>query len=254
MCTIAQLLCADTTRRSNYQKVGETGVLISLLTLTLGSNSLDGNLPGSWSAWGSIGLLDLGFNSFSGDIPPEYSRLVSLNSFSVASNSLTGGVSHVLQIPTLAVLDVSGNRLSGPVSFVKKVGNSMAHLKLSRNGFDSSVVRPSEFVLNSKTRETLLLVDLRDATFGCPFPTSADIAAAGNAGPSIIILHDMCETNYSQFLLTYCIPILAAIVGVIIVLKIGVWCEIKVAKTLTNSKGERELLAKFSKIIQSPAL
>ncbi|XP_056159175.1 probable inactive receptor kinase At5g10020 [Syzygium oleosum] len=123
----------------------------SLITLKMGNNSLLGVLPSLYGSYQKLSTVDLSLNEFHGPIPAGFfmSTLTFLN---LSGNRLTGPiplqsshVSELLAMPSsqqMESLDLSGNSLSGPLP--AEIGN-MGRLKLlslARNGLSGQL--PSE--------------------------------------------------------------------------------------------------------------
>ncbi|PKA57797.1 putative inactive receptor kinase [Apostasia shenzhenica] len=86
-------------------------------SLDLSGNSLSGSIPSSLCEWlPYLVNLDLSGNSLSGPIPPELSNCSFLNSLDLSSNSLTGQIPPSLsRLDRLKRLDLSSNRLTGEI-------------------------------------------------------------------------------------------------------------------------------------------
>ncbi|KAJ6824747.1 putative disease resistance proteinisoform X1 [Iris pallida] len=89
----------------------------SLNSLDLSSNSLSGPIPASLCSWlPYLVTLDLSSNSFSGPIPPSLSDCKFLNTLYLSGNRLSGAIpASISRLDRLKKLDLSSNRLSGQI-------------------------------------------------------------------------------------------------------------------------------------------
>lgn len=60
-------------------------------------------------------MLNLAQNYYSGQLPPGLSNCKKLNFLDLNSNGLEGGIDDKIPVPCMALFDVSGNSLSGPI-------------------------------------------------------------------------------------------------------------------------------------------
>ncbi|XP_017408560.1 probable inactive receptor kinase At5g58300 [Vigna angularis] len=150
------------------------GKLNGLISLSLRSNSLRGNLPSDLLSLPSLRFvylqhnnfsghipdslpprlifLDLSYNSFTGQIPDSIQNLTHLIGLNLQNNSLSGSIPDV-NLPTLKILDLSFNYLNGSIpSFFRKFtgssfrGNMMlcgAPLKHCSSDSTSTTLSPS---------------------------------------------------------------------------------------------------------------
>lgn len=128
--------------------------LKSLKRLELQQNHLSGNFP-SLGSLNSLYFLDLTDNNISGFLPFSFPN--SLVSLSIRNNSLNGRIpiNNLDQLSYLEVLDLSFNRLIGPVYKQIFIHPSLQQISLSHNGF-SSIESPSGTGEGSK----LVAIDL----------------------------------------------------------------------------------------------
>lgn len=91
------------------------GDLEHLLKLNLSKNHISGLIPAEFGNLRSILDIDLSENHLSGAIPQELGQLQNLYSLRVAKNNLSGDVTPLLSCVTLAILNVSYNKLSGDI-------------------------------------------------------------------------------------------------------------------------------------------
>ncbi|KAI3705067.1 hypothetical protein L1987_75299 [Smallanthus sonchifolius] len=116
---------------------------ISLHYLDLSSNFLSGIMPVGVSQLSNLGHLDVSHNSLNGSIPnfigcPSLSYLdLSSNQLSDLSNNRFKGI--VPRLPTLATLNLSGNRFSGNLSFLCEIDGALTFLDLSNNSLSGSL-------------------------------------------------------------------------------------------------------------------
>lgn len=94
-----------------------TGITCSsghIITITLWSNNLIGNLPPKLGNLTSLQKLHLGYNQLSGSLPPEWSQLVNLQWLYLHNNQLSGNLPPEWgQLASLQTLELSNNQLSG---------------------------------------------------------------------------------------------------------------------------------------------
>ncbi|PKI76322.1 hypothetical protein CRG98_003244, partial [Punica granatum] len=122
----------------------------SLITLRLSNNSLIGALPSLPIFW-KLSTVDLSLNKLEGEIPPEF-FMSALNYLNLSRNQFNGSIqlqrsnvnelSVVPSIRPMEYLDLSDNKLSGPLS--AEIGElvSLRGLNLARNSLSGQL--PSE--------------------------------------------------------------------------------------------------------------
>ncbi|CAN1180599.1 Leucine-rich repeat receptor protein kinase EMS1 [Linum perenne] len=130
----------------------EIGNLSALSLLNLNSNLLEGSIPVEIGKCGSLTMLDLGNNSLTGSIPDELANLSELQSLVLSHNGLSGSIPgkpssyfRQVNVPDLGylqhrgVLDLSNNKLSGPIP--SELGNLvvLVNLLLQGNMLDGEI-------------------------------------------------------------------------------------------------------------------
>lgn len=97
----------------------ELSNISTLLHLLLDNNNLSGNLPQAFSHLPDLRILQLDNNNFEGtEIPASYGEFPNLAKLSLRNCSLKGSIPDLSQILNLRFLDLSHNRLSGPIPLV----------------------------------------------------------------------------------------------------------------------------------------
>ncbi|KAL6508362.1 hypothetical protein OROHE_021904 [Orobanche hederae] len=86
--------------------------LRNLTDLYLQFNNFHGPLPLNFPIWKNLSVLDLSNNGFNGTIPSSISNLTRLTSLDFSNNSFSGDVP-ALNIPSLQMLDLTNNNLTG---------------------------------------------------------------------------------------------------------------------------------------------
>nr|XP_020199407.1 probable inactive leucine-rich repeat receptor kinase XIAO [Aegilops tauschii subsp. strangulata] len=88
----------------------------SLRVLVLSGNDFSGEIPTSlFTPASSLDELDLSRNAFTGAIPPQVASLGALTRMELQHNRLTGSLPSMGKMRSLVHLDVSDNKLSGPL-------------------------------------------------------------------------------------------------------------------------------------------
>lgn len=77
--------------------------------------NLEGKLPSSWGACESLEMLNLAQNVLRGDLIGVFDRCKKLHFIDLSSNELSGELDVKLQVPCMALFDVSGNHMSGSI-------------------------------------------------------------------------------------------------------------------------------------------
>ncbi|KAL9423588.1 hypothetical protein AB3S75_035637 [Citrus x aurantiifolia] len=77
--------------------------------------NLEGKLPSSWGACESLEMLNLAQNVLRGDLIGVFDRCKKLHFIDLSSNEISGELDVKLQVPCMALFDVSGNHMSGSI-------------------------------------------------------------------------------------------------------------------------------------------
>jgi hypothetical protein len=142
--------------------------LTQLKTFKLRSNLLSGMLP-DLSALVHLQVIDLGFNGFAGALPEWIEQLEVLEELYLNDNQFTGALSDPFGegLAMLLVLDLSNNLFEGPLPVFSSMP-SLKVLNLSGNGF-TSTVPPSLGQLSE-------LTELRLGSNGLVYPLPDELA------------------------------------------------------------------------------
>uniref|UniRef100_A0ACD5YFF7 Uncharacterized protein n=1 Tax=Avena sativa TaxID=4498 RepID=A0ACD5YFF7_AVESA len=93
----------------------DIGNCAELRYLYLQGNRLAGEIPDGFFSLALMQRLVLSDNRFTGSVSPEFNRLTRLATLYLENNDLSGTLPADLDLPKLALFDVSGNPLDGPV-------------------------------------------------------------------------------------------------------------------------------------------
>uniref|UniRef100_A0A803MI52 non-specific serine/threonine protein kinase n=1 Tax=Chenopodium quinoa TaxID=63459 RepID=A0A803MI52_CHEQI len=125
----------------------------------LNNNSFSGLLPPEFSQLPKIAHLLLDNNNLSGNLPPEYSALAHLEILSLRNCSLGGAIPDLSRMPYLSFIDLSWNKLTGPIPS-NKLSDSVTTMWLLNNSINGSI--PTGIWHNKSFNATARLsVDLR---------------------------------------------------------------------------------------------
>ncbi|KAI3716018.1 hypothetical protein L6452_23057 [Arctium lappa] len=114
--------------------------LTQLITIDLSDNKFSGPIPTSLFSLPNLHTLILRSNSFSGTIPPAISNLGSIQTLDISHNSLSGSLPYSLSSLTLTRLDLSFNRLTGPIP---KLPKNLVELAIKSNLLSGYLLKPS---------------------------------------------------------------------------------------------------------------
>lgn len=121
----------------------ELSNISTLLHLLLDNNNLAGYLPQEFSLLPVLRILQLDNNNFEGtEIPASYGEFPNLAKLSLRNCSLKGSIPDLSQILNLRFLDLSHNRLSGPI-LSNKLSDNITTIDLSNNLLNGSI--PANF-------------------------------------------------------------------------------------------------------------
>ncbi|KOM46578.1 hypothetical protein LR48_Vigan07g028200 [Vigna angularis] len=139
------------------------------LHLSDNSYSLNGqHLPSLSCSGASLTLLDLSSNHFEGSIPVSFSNLTHLTFLDLSYNIyLNGSIpSSLLTFPSLTLLDLQLNQFSGQIPNVFPQSNSFEKLDLSHNNIEGQI--PSSL----SNLQHLVILDLSENEFSGQIPSS----------------------------------------------------------------------------------
>ena len=105
-----------------------------VVSLDLGDNDLEGEIPAELGDLNRLRAVDLGGNRLRGTIPPELGRLTGVQTVDLSENSLTGDIPPDLaEWGQLGDLDLSDNRLTGEIPSRLGNGGTVRRLDLGNN-------------------------------------------------------------------------------------------------------------------------
>ncbi|XVF78843.1 hypothetical protein PTKIN_Ptkin14bG0169900 [Pterospermum kingtungense] len=121
---------------SHNQLSGQLPTVFNLAKITqldLSHNQLSGQLPISLFNLTKITQLYLSYNQLEGSLPNHVGELQLLEEFYLSNNFVSGGVpSWLFTLPSLWILDLSYNKLTGPIDQIQRP-NSVQDVDLSSN-------------------------------------------------------------------------------------------------------------------------
>ncbi len=121
---------------------GELGQLSFLTDLHIGSNGLTGELPSEISNLAALEQLRIGNNLMTGPIPAELGQLKSLTAFSAYDNHFTGAIPpEIGQLSNLRFLTLPNNELTGEIPPELGRNTELSWLQLDRNAL-TGVIPP----------------------------------------------------------------------------------------------------------------
>uniref|UniRef100_A0ACD5ZA65 Uncharacterized protein n=1 Tax=Avena sativa TaxID=4498 RepID=A0ACD5ZA65_AVESA len=132
--------------------------LTNLVTLDLGGNGLNGNIPDSVGELTRLQELHLDHNNMSGELPSGLSNCIDLVTIDLKSNYFSGELTKVnfSNLPNLQKLDLLYNNFTGNIPESIYSCSKLTALRLSYNQFHGQL---SERVGNLKSLSFLSLVD-----------------------------------------------------------------------------------------------
>ncbi|KAI3950164.1 hypothetical protein MKW92_044478 [Papaver armeniacum] len=107
--------------------------------LVLGVTSFSGELPHSISNLNHLQRLDLSFCGFSGSIPDSISKLNQLQDLELSYNNFDGLISSICWPKSLNLINLSSNRLVGPISSDWIGIQNLFYLSLSNNSLNGTI-------------------------------------------------------------------------------------------------------------------
>ncbi|CAO2823909.1 unnamed protein product [Amaranthus hypochondriacus] len=123
----------------------EFSQLPKVVHLLLDNNNLSGKLPPEYSGLKYLEILQLDNNQFLGaEIPASYQNLSRLVKLSLRNCSLGGTVPDLGKMPYLSFIDLSWNKLTGPIP-PNKLSKNVTTIDLSHNNLNGSI--PKSFSL-----------------------------------------------------------------------------------------------------------
>lgn len=147
--TLQSLRIADVNSYSNKGSLGtlphSIGLLSSLTVLHIFSNGkMGGTIPTSLAALSRLQRLELSYNALGGPIPTGLASLSQLRYVDLNSNALTGKLPSSTWYYSLLHLDLSHNKISGPLinGLSMPINNqplSLAYLSLSSNHLTGTI-------------------------------------------------------------------------------------------------------------------
>lgn len=116
-----------------------------MVSLELGMNKLSGRIPSCIEKLTVLNVLDLSDNPFGKQNFPHFIKMLnSLEFLDLSNTNLHGEIDNVFNFPSLELLDISANHLTGklPVSLV--LSNMITHLDVSFNYFTGIIPKLSD--------------------------------------------------------------------------------------------------------------
>ena len=114
--------------------------LQQLRKLDLSHNELRGTIPNAIGQCFRLEMIDLSFNSLTGNVPMEISSLHSLAFYlNFSHNSLTGRLPSLGGMQHLQAIDISANKISGPIPGDIGSCSGLQYLNLANNKLEGRV-------------------------------------------------------------------------------------------------------------------
>jgi Leucine-rich repeat (LRR) protein len=121
---------------------------VSLAYLSLGQNTLSGNLPVQINSLTALMVFDLGLNDFTGTIPAEWVNLTKVKYFYLYGNQLSGEIpTYISTFSKMEALALDFNQLSGSIPSGIGLINSLQKLTLQQNKLSGNV--PADILNNA---------------------------------------------------------------------------------------------------------
>ncbi|ONH94819.1 hypothetical protein PRUPE_7G032500 [Prunus persica] len=148
--------------------IGES--MLSLLILSVRSNSFTGSIPLQLCGLSTLHILDLSYNNLSENVPHWKHRQRYRNLWSM--EKIGGGVermsaSNIGNLRSIETLDLSMNKLSGSIPQNMVSLTFLNHLNLSNNNLSGKIPTGNQF----KTFVDPSIYEGNDGLSGCPLPT-----------------------------------------------------------------------------------
>ncbi|CUF31274.1 GP46-like surface antigen, putative [Bodo saltans] len=185
-----------------------SGLQRYLSEFTIFSNRISGSLPDSWSALGALQFFDAHDNRLTGSIPISWSALTMLYGLTLNDNRLSGTLSPLLSLPRMLLLNLRRNEFSGtfPASWVAVNNNSgggaagimtsLALLDVSGNRLRGSLPTLSMTTSSSPSlvwKTSLFTVNVSGNCLEGFVPASWGVPTAGSFGVKTTL--DVCNTR-----------------------------------------------------------
>ncbi|KAG2630972.1 receptor-like protein kinase 7 [Panicum virgatum] len=173
------------------------GRLSRLNSLSIGANAIGGAIPASLGSCSALSTVNFTRNKLAGAIPEELGNLPRLNSLDVSRNELIGAVPASFAALKLSFLNLSDNRLGGPVpealaisaygdSFVGNPGlcatNGAGFLRRCTPGSRSRSANAARLVVTCVLAATAVLLAALGVTLYLRKRRRAEASAAGALG------------------------------------------------------------------------
>ncbi|KAL7176604.1 hypothetical protein ACSBR2_030026 [Camellia fascicularis] len=253
------------------------GNLILLNILRLGANNIHGSIPSSLGDCHSLLEFDLSENNLNSSIPPEIMSLSSISTLLWLSyNALTGSLLSEVSLTKLANMDVSYNRLSGPIPNTLSNCLSLEWLQFEANSFEGEIPQSLSMLRGLRmldlSRNNLsgmipsylgeLQLDMLNLSFNMlhghvpiqgVFQNSSAISIAGNndlcGGIAKLDLSPCPSSKSRKNKLSHKMKMILLVVGVVIFLSLLVsfyiflqWCHASKKKTSSTPSIKHQFL------------
>ncbi|KAK8537023.1 hypothetical protein V6N12_043204 [Hibiscus sabdariffa] len=117
------------------------GNISSLLSLALGKNHLEGNIPTELGQLSNLQFLQLGLNNLSGTVPTQLYNISSIYHFGLADNQLQGQIPPYisLSLPDVEFIFLGGNKFSGPIPISIVNSSRLIELDMGLNALSGPI-------------------------------------------------------------------------------------------------------------------